>query len=69
MLEVAVHMTNTATGNEFFHNHFAAGNQTTYNFNSVYGIPDLIKATYQVEVEADDVNGNTSKEELTITVN
>lgn len=69
VLEVAVHMTSTATGNEFFHNHFAAGNQSAYNFNSVYGIPDVTKATYQVEVEAGDINGNTSKSELTITVN
>jgi hypothetical protein len=69
ILEVAVHMTNTSTNVEFFHNHFSAGNQMLYNFNSVYGIPDNVKATYKVEVEANDKDGNSSTKELTITIN
>ncbi|MFN8251889.1 MAG: DUF4625 domain-containing protein [Ferruginibacter sp.] len=69
ILEVAVHMTSLSTGNEFFHNHFSAGNLLQYNFSSVYGIPDLNKATYKVEVEATDKDGNTGTKELAITVN
>jgi hypothetical protein len=69
ILEVAVHMTNNTTNVEFFHNHFSAGNLRLYNFNSVYGIADNIKATYTVEVEANDIDGNTSTKEITISVN
>lgn len=69
ILEVAVHMTNTNTNVEFFHNHFSAGNLRLYNFNSVYGIADNVKSTYKVEVEANDLDGNTTIKEMTITVN
>lgn len=69
ILEVAVHMTNIGTNSEFFHNHFSAGNGLQYNFSSVYGIADLIKATYKVEVEANDKDGNSTTKEITITVN
>ena len=69
ILEVAVHMTNTSNNIEFFHNHFSTGNLMLYSFNSVYGIADNSKATYKVEVEANDIDGNTSTKALTITIN
>lgn len=34
LTEVAVHMTDIATNQEFFHNHFSPGNKTSYSYNS-----------------------------------
>ncbi len=69
LTEVAVHMTDLSNNSEFFHNHFSAGNKTFYYFSSKYGIPDNAKASYKVEVEATDKDGNSSSKELTITLN
>jgi hypothetical protein len=69
LIEVAVHMTNMTTDFEFFHNHFSGVNTMSYNFESKYGIPDLIKATYKIEVEGNDKDGNTATKEITVTVN
>ena len=69
LIEVAVHMTNVSTNFEFFHNHFSGVNTTSYNFASKYGIPDLIKATYQIEVEGNDKDGNSTTKEIMVTVN
>ena len=69
LTEVAIHMTNMTTNFEFFHNHFSNVNTKSYNFESKYGIPDLTKATYKVEVEGNDKDGNLATEEVMISVN
>jgi len=69
LTEVAVHMTDLATKIEFFHNHFSGGNSLTYNFSSKYPVPDNTRASYQVEVEAADKDGNTAVKEITILIN
>ena len=69
LIEVAVHMTNVATNFEFFHNHFSGVNTTSYNFVSKYGIPDLIKASYKIEIEGNDKDGNSTTKEIMVTVN
>jgi hypothetical protein len=69
LTEVAVHMTDMTTNFEFFHNHFSNVNSMSYNFSSKYGIPDLIKTTYKVEVEGNDKDGNLATEEVMITIN
>jgi hypothetical protein len=69
LTEVAVHMTDLSNNSEFFHNHFSAGNKTFYYFDSKYGIPDNKKASYKVEVEATDKDGNSTTKELTISLN
>ncbi len=69
LIEVAVHMTNMTTNAEFLHNHFSGVNTMSYNFSSKYGIPDLIKATYKIEVEGNDKDGNFSTKEIMVTVN
>ncbi|MGG9963045.1 DUF4625 domain-containing protein [Ferruginibacter sp. SUN106] len=69
LIEVAVHMTNLTTNFEFFHNHFSGVNTTSYNFSSKYGIPDLVKASYKVEVEGNDKDGNSTTKEIIVTVN
>jgi hypothetical protein len=67
--EVAVHMTNTNTNFEFFHNHFSGVNTMSYNFSAKYGIPDFAKATYKVEVQGNDKDGNLGTKEIIVTVN
>ena len=67
--EVAVHMTDQTTKMEFFHNHFSAGNNTSYTFNAKYGIPNNVKSSFQLEVEATDKDGNVATKELLIQVN
>ena len=63
--EVAVHMTDLSSNTEFFHNHFSAGNNTTFSFNSeYYKITSSSKSSFEVEVEADDNDGNTAKKEI-----
>lgn len=69
LTEVAVHMTNMTTNFEFFHNHFSNVNTKSYNFESKYGVPDLNKATYKIEVEANDKDGNLATKEITVTIN
>jgi Domain of unknown function (DUF4625) len=69
LLEVGVHMTDLSTQTEFFHNHFSAGNATTYQFNSQYPIPDDAKYSLEVEIEATDKYGNTATKERLITIN
>lgn len=67
--EVAVHMTDLTSKVEFFHNHFSAGNTNIYNFNCEYIIPDNIKTSFTVEVEAKDVDDNTALKEMLILIN
>jgi hypothetical protein len=69
LIEVAVHMTNVTTNFEFFHDHHSGVNTTSYNFSSKYGIPDLIKATYKIEIEGNDKDGNSTTKEVLVTVN
>lgn len=69
LTEVAVHMTNMTTNFEFFHNHFSNVNTKSYNFESKYGVPDLTKTTYKIEVEANDKDGNLATKEITVTIN
>ena len=69
LTEVAVHMTDLNTKNEFFHNHFLAGNKLVYNFDSKYPIPDNTKTSFKVEVEATDKGGTAVTKELIITIN
>ena len=69
MTEAAVHMTDIATKDEFYHNHFSANNQLTLSYDFKYKIPSNIKSTFQVEVEATDKNGNTATKEIMITTN
>ncbi len=69
LTEVAIHMTNMTTNFEFFHNHFSNVNTKSYNFESKYGIPDLTKATYKIEVEATDKDGNFTVKEVMVTIN
>jgi hypothetical protein len=69
LIEVAVHMTNVGTNFEFFHNHFSGVNTKSYNFSSKYGVPDLTKATYKIEIEGNDKDGNTAMKEILVTVN
>jgi hypothetical protein len=69
LTEVAVHMTDLSTNNEFFHNHFTADNKTFYYFDAKYGIPDNKKVSYKVEVEAIDKYGAAATKELTISLN
>ena len=69
MLEVAVHMTDKSTSNEFFHNHFSAGNKTYFEFSSVYGVSENTKTIFKVEVEVTDKNSHTGQKELDISIN
>ena len=69
LIEVAVHMTDLNSGLEFFHNHFSGVNTMSYNFSSKYGILDLIKTSYKVEIEGNDRDGNSSTKEIMVTVN
>ena len=69
LTEVAVHMTDQTTKMEFFHNHFSAGNTTSYTFNAKYGIPNNVKSSFQLEVEATDKDGNVATKEMLIQVN
>ena len=69
LTEVAVHMTDLSTKNEFFHNHFSGGNQLVFNYSSKYGIPDNTKSSFKVEVEATDKDGNSATKEITILIN
>jgi hypothetical protein len=69
LIEVAVHMTDIPTNFEFFHNHFSGVNTTSYNFSSKYGIPDLIKTSYKIEIEGNDKDGNSTTKEIIVTVN
>jgi hypothetical protein len=69
LIEVAVHMTDLNTGLEFFHNHFSGVNTMSYNFSSKYGIPDLIKTSYKIEIEGNDKDGNSTTKEIMVTVN
>jgi hypothetical protein len=69
LTEVAVHMTNLTSKNEFFHNHFSAGNKTYFEFNSKYPVADNNKTSFKVEVEATDKNGMVATKEMTITIN
>lgn len=69
LVEVAVHITDLGTNNEFFHNHFGANNQLSYDYSSWYAVPDNSKASFKVEVEARDSSGTTSSKEIKITLN
>ena len=69
LIEVAVHMTDMTTNFEFYHNHFSGVNTMSYNFVSKYGVPDLTKTSYKVEVEGNDKDGNSSTKEIIVTVN
>ena len=69
LIEVAVHMTDLNSGLEFFHNHFSGVNTMAYNFSSKYGIPDLIKTSYKIEIEGNDKDGNSTTKEVMVTVN
>lgn len=67
--EVAVHMTDLTSKVEFFHNHFSAGNTNMYNFSCEYIIPDNSKTSFDLEVEATDVDGITGAKEMLILIN
>ncbi len=69
MTEAAVHMTDIATKDEFYHNHFSANNQLSLSYDFKYKIPTNTKSSFQVEVEAKDKNGTTTTKEIMITVN
>jgi len=70
LTEVAVHMTETAGNNEFFHNHYLVGTGLSYfQFDAVYKVPDNKKNTFKVAVEATDKNGTAAKKEFSISIN
>ena len=69
LTEVAVHITDMATNQEFIHNHFSPGNKTSYSYNSKYGINETTKSSFKVEVETKDSNGKMFTKELLITIN
>ncbi len=70
LTEVAVHMTETAGNNEFFHNHYlVTPGSTSFAFDAVYKVPDNKKNTFKVEVEATDKNGTEAKKEFSISIN
>lgn len=68
LAEVAVHMTETAGNNEFFHNHYLTTG-TLFSFDATYKLPDKTKNTFKVEIEATDKNGTEAKKEFSITIN
>jgi Bacterial Ig domain len=68
LTEVAIHIANKITGDEFYHNHKAAAGKS-YPFGVTYTVPNALPATYLIEVEVTDHAGNTVTEEMTITVN
>ena len=67
--EVAVHMEDIAMSNEFFHNHFTAGNATTYDFNSTHIITSNAASEVEVEVAATAKDGSTATKEIKISIN
>lgn len=69
LVEVAVHITDLGTNNEFFHNHFGANNQMSYDYSSWYAVPDNSKASFKIEVEATDSSGSSTSKEIKITLN
>lgn len=69
LTEVAVHITDLGTNNEFFHNHFGANNQLQYDYSSWYAVPDNSKVSFKIEVEATDSSGSSSSKEIKITLN
>ena len=69
LTEVAVHVTDLSTNNEFFHNHFSVSNKLEFAFESKYGIPDDKKANFKIEVEGLDRNGTSAIKDLTISLN
>jgi hypothetical protein len=69
LTEVAVHMKDMTSNNEFFHNHFSADNKTYFEFDSKYPVADNKKASFKVEVEATDKTGIIATKEMTISVN
>lgn len=69
LTEVAVHITDLGTNNEFFHNHFGANNQLVYDYSSWYAVPDNSKASFKIEVEATDSSGTSASKEIKITLN
>jgi hypothetical protein len=66
---VAVHMTDLANDNEFFHNHFLVDNKLQYDFNATYVVPDNTKTSFKIQVEAQDTDFTESSKEMIITIN
>ena len=69
LTEVAVHMTDLTSKNEFFHNHFLVANKTSFEFDAKYPVSENNKTSFKVEVEATDKNGTAVTKEMTITIN
>jgi len=69
LTEVAVHMTDITSKNEFFHNHFLVANKTSFDFDVKYPVSENIKTSFKLEVEATDKNGTAVTKEMTITIN
>lgn len=67
--EVGVHMVDLSNDNEFFHNHYSAGNATSFEFDAEYVIPNDVTTTYRIEVEVTDVNNNLATEDIEIRIN
>lgn len=69
LTDVAIHITDNADKNEFFHNHYSAGNTTSYSFDARHLLTTGKKTSYVVGIEATDKNGTIASEEIIITIN
>lgn len=69
LTEVAVHMTDASSSNEFFHNHFGALYTSNYHFYSFYRITSNTSTSFEVEIEAIGEDGSSSTKKMTVTVN
>ena len=69
MTEASVHMTDNATKDEFYHNHYIPSNPTNLPYDFKYKITSSSKTTFQVEVGAGDKNGGIATKEITISIN
>lgn len=69
LTEVGVHMTDLSSKIEFFHNHYSGGNTTSFNFDVKYALPNNVKTSFELEVEATDKDLNTATEEIMLLIN
>jgi hypothetical protein len=67
--EVPVHITDEATRQEFFHNHYGLIHSSTFNVNTFHVVTTTARTRYTVAIEAKDIDHNKAEKEVIITIN